>query len=199
MLPQQDRKIKIIVRFILTNMKKEERVFELFLNSPTKHWHFQDICDSASISKPQASSWLTKFIKLGLVKKIKQNGKMPYYVSDYSNPYYQAKKKIYSLEMLEQQGFLGHLAGLQKAKAVVIFGSFSRWDWHKDSDIDLFIYGNPEGLEKDRFRAKLHREIQVFVCRTKEDLKNFSQGLLKNIAEGYRVKGALDFIEVANA
>ena len=94
-----------------------------------------------------------------------------------------------------ESGFLNHLQSL-KAKTVVIFGSFARADWHDESDIDLFIYGEDEDLEKGKYELKFHREIQVFTAKNKGDFKRFAPALLKNIAEGYIVKGNLDFAEV---
>ncbi len=180
-------------------MKKEDLVLELFFNEPTKQWRFENIILAAKISRPQAAAWLRKFIKEGLVRRIKPHGKMPYYIGNYDSAAYQSRKRLFALNALEKQQFLSHLASLPKAQAVVLFGSFSRWDWHKESDIDIFIYGDPEGFDKGAFRAKLHREIETFVCKNKNELQRFKLGFLRNIAEGYLVKGTLDFIKVAYA
>ena len=180
-------------------MSKEKRVLELFFNEPTKHWHFEEVLKFAKISRPQGMNWLKKFRLLGLIKRIKPKGEMPYYVANYERPEYQSKKQLYALNMLEEQGFLTHLTGLTKAHTIILFGSLSRWDWHRDSDIDIFILGDPEGFNKQEFRSKLHREIETFVCRNKQELSHFNPALLRNIAEGYLVKGNLDFLERAYA
>ena len=39
------------------------------------------------------------------------------------------------------------------AKAVIIFGSFGRGDWHRDSDIDIFVYGNIETFNKEIYEV----------------------------------------------
>jgi len=180
-------------------MGKEELVLGLFFNEPTKHWHFEEVLGAAGISRPQAARWLHKFIREGLVLRLKPRQKMPYYVSNYENPSYQSKKRLFALNELEKEGFLGHLAGLQKAHAVVLFGSFSRWDWHAESDIDVFIYGDTKGFEHERFRGKLHREIETVVCKDVAALRRLQPALLRNILEGYVVKGALDFVRVTHA
>lgn len=180
-------------------MKKEDTVVELFFNEPTKQWHFEEILKQAKISRPQAARWLRKLIKEGIIKRIKQIGKMPHYIGNYENPTYQAKKRLFALNHLEKKGFLSHLASLQKAQTIILFGSMSRWDWHKDSDIDIFIYGNDEDFEQGRFRAKLHREIETFICKDKSELQKFDLALLRNILSGYIVKGNLDFIEAIHA
>ncbi|MDP2749969.1 MAG: nucleotidyltransferase domain-containing protein [Nanoarchaeota archaeon] len=175
---------------------KEEKIISLFFNEPTKHWHFEAILKTAKISRPQAASWLKKFLNAGLVKKVKDKGKMPYYLGDYENPEYQTRKKIYAMEQMAKAGFLQHLASLPKVKTAIIFGSFCRWDWYKESDIDLFIYGDPEGLKTGEYELKLHRDIQLFICENKEELLKFRPGLIKNIIKGNMIKGNIDFVKV---
>jgi len=179
-------------------MKKGNFVLGLFFNQPTKHWHFEKIIGATDISRPQATYWLKKFIKENLIKRIKPRGKMPYYIGNYEHPNYQTKKRLFALQKMDTSGFLNHLITLP-AQTVIIFGSFSRWDWYQDSDIDVFIFGKDTGLEQGLYELKLHRDIQVFTAKNKNDLKKFKPGLLRNILEGYRVKGTLDFIEVAHA
>ena len=177
-------------------MKKDELILELFFNEPTKHFHFEEILTEVGISRPQANSWLKSFIKSGLIKKIKLKGKMPYYVASYESSIYQNKKRLYALNLLDKSGFLEHLSSLKKAELIIVFGSFSRSDWYKDSDIDIFIYGNSGGMDKVLLRRKMKRDIQAFVCKDKRELKKYNKELLMNIVEGYKVKGDLEQIGV---
>jgi len=199
LLIPKNQQALISVSFNLTNMKKEDPVLTLFFNEPTKQWHFENILRSADISRPQASQWLRKLTKEGIIQRIKPRGKMPFFIADHQNPAYQTRKKLFALKTLEKTGFLSHLAGLKKAKTVILFGSLSRWDWAKDSDIDLFFYGNTEGFDQGRFRGSLHREIEIFACKDQKELKKMPAALLRNIIEGYLIKGTLDFIEVNHA
>lgn len=176
-------------------MKKDEVILELFFNEPTKHWHFEEILKAAKISRPQAAQWLRRFTEDNIIQKIKPKRKMPYYIAQYLHPNYQNKKRLFALNTMEKTGFLNHLTAI-KAKTVIIFGSFSRWDWYKGSDIDLFIYGSSDELDVATYENGLHREIQVFTAKTKKDLKKFNPGLLRNILEGYKVKGTFEFVEV---
>ena len=68
---------------------KENQILELFLNEPTKHWHFTNIIKTVKITKTAANRWLKALAKDGIIKRIKQHGKMPYYVGAYENPEYQ--------------------------------------------------------------------------------------------------------------
>lgn len=121
---------------------------------------------------------------------------MPFYISNYELSFYKNKKKLFMLNELNNSGLLNHLDALPKAKAVILFGSMSRSDWYKDSDIDVFIYGNPEGLKVSEFERKLGREIQLFICEDKDNLMKLGNGLLKNIIRGNVIKGTIDFVDV---
>lgn len=179
---------------------KENDMLELFFDNPTKEWHFEEILKEAKIARSKATGWLKQFTKEGIIHRIKEKGKMPYYMSDHNSAGYQNKKRIFALNRLYESGLLNHLAGLKKAKAVILFGSFSRWDWYKGSDIDIFIYGSPQGLSTAKYELALHRDIQLFICENKKDLKKLGSGLVKNIVKGNLLKGDLDFVKVdANA
>ncbi|MBI4141382.1 nucleotidyltransferase domain-containing protein [Candidatus Woesearchaeota archaeon] len=176
---------------------KEEKVLELFYNESSKHWHFEQVLNAAKVSRSNASKWLAKLIKEGLITHFIPKGKMPYYRGNVDSPAYQTRKKIYALNKLQESGFLNHLATLSGAKTIFLFGSFSRWDWYKESDIDLFIYGDDNALDVATYETKLKREIQVFTANDKNDLRLFSYGLIKNIINGYRIKGRIeDIIQV---
>ncbi len=175
---------------------KEESVLELFFNEPTREWHFEEIVREAKITRSKADRWLKQFIKDGIIRRIKELGKMPYYVSNCELPPYKNRKRLFALNKLYASGFLNHLMSLPKARTVIIFGSFARSDWYNGSDIDLFIYGETEGLKLVKYEIKLNRDIQVFACSKKEELHKFGEGLIRNIIKGSIVKGDIDFVRV---
>ena len=175
---------------------KEENVLGLFFNYPGREWHFEEILQKAKIVRSKANGWLKQFIKEGLIRRIKEKNKMPYYISKYASPPYKNRKKLFAFNQLYRSGFLDHLTSLPKAKAVIIFGSFTRSDWYNDSDIDLFIYGESEGLKLASYGLKMHRDIQVFVCHNQKELARFGEGLLRNVIKGNVIKGDIDFVGV---
>jgi len=170
-------------------------MLKLFFEEPTRHWRFKDIRQNIPIADNKISRWLKRFLEEEIISKLIPKGKMPYYIGNYENPEYQNQKRIYALKNLHKSGFLNHLAGL-KAKTVILFGSFSRWDWHKNSDIDLFIFGDDSDLEQHKYEKILNRPIQVFSCKNQKALKKFNKGLIMNIIKGDLIKGDLNFIEV---
>jgi len=175
---------------------KEMEVIELFFNNPTKQWHFEEIVKEADLTRSKTDKWLKRFAKQGAIKRIKERGKMPYYISNHTSSQYQNQKRVFALNKLYNSGFLNHLCSLKKARTVILFGSFASWDWYQESDIDIFIYGDPEGLKLGRYELKLRRDIQVFACKNIKELTKFGKGLIRNIIKGDIIKGDIQFLEV---
>lgn len=175
---------------------KYNSVLELFFDNPTKEWHFKEILKEAKITRSKADGWLKRLAKEKIVKRVKEIGKMPYYISNCQMPAYKNKKRIFAHQILYESGLLDHLLSLDKAKSVILFGSFLRSDWYKTSDIDVFIYGDPEGLSIAKYELRLHRDIQVFVCKDRNELNKLGNGLIKNIIKGNIIKGDIDFVRV---
>ena len=175
---------------------KEENVIELFFENPTREWRFEEIINEIKIARSKTNKWLKKLIKEKLIKRIKKKGKMPYYVGNYNSSEYKIRKTLFGLNKLYKSGLLNHLDSLQKVQTVILFGSFSRSDWYKHSDVDIFIYGDPEGLKIANYELKLHRDIQLVICQNKKELSKLGDGLIRNIIKGNLLKGNLDFVDV---
>ena len=178
---------------------KEQNVLRLILeNSPLKEWHFEEIVKTAKVTRIVASKWLKKYVKEGLLKKIKEKGRFPYFTVGSNNAIYYSLKRVYLLEELHKSGLLPKLFSLKNAKTIIIFGSSIKGDWYKDSDIDLFIYGNIDEFDKSAYELKLKRHIELHIFENKNELEEVKTGLIKNVINGYVIKGEIqDIVEVA--
>lgn len=173
---------------------KEDKVLELFFNKP-KHWHFDELHKKSGLSRDRLSYWLKKFIKQGLIKRVKPKGKMPYYRGIYSSPEFLQKKKLFGIKQLTDCGLLTHLSSLASAKVVIIFGSFSRGDWYDHSDVDVFIYGDANKFDYHKYGFKLNRQIQIHNAKDSKDLKRIDK-IIPYILEGEFIKGSIQDLGV---
>lgn len=149
------------------------------------------------MTRAAANKWLKKYQKEELLKRVKEKGKFPYLTAGSNNHVYQSKKRLYMLNRLYESGFIDYLIRLKNIKTAIIFGSIAKGDWYKDSDIDLFIYGNPGKLEKHKYELKLKRDIELHIFRSKKEVKKIRTGLINNIVNGYIIKGSIqNFAEV---
>lgn len=183
----------------MASPSKEEKVLKLILeNSPLKEWHFEEIVREADLTRAVANKWLKKYVKEGLLKRIKEKRKFPYFTAGSDNVIYFSRKRLYALEQLHRSGLIPKLLSLQKAKTIILFGSMIKGDWYKDSDIDIFIYGDQGSFDKTFYERKLGRSIELHLFENKQDITEVKTGLIKNIVNGYLIKGQIqDIAEVA--
>jgi predicted nucleotidyltransferase len=179
----------------MASPSKEDQVRKLILeHSPLKEWRFTDIIKEAKVTKAVANKWLQKYIKEGMIKRIKEPGRFPYFTVGKNNPVYTSLKRIYALEQLHNSGLLPKLATLP-AKTIILFGSMSKGDWYKDSDIDLFILGNIPSFQKDFYEKRLNKHIELHIFE-EDELKEVRTGLIKNVLDGYVIKGHIQDVVV---
>ncbi|MCK4521774.1 MAG: nucleotidyltransferase domain-containing protein [Nanoarchaeota archaeon] len=183
----------------MASPSKEDMILNIILeNSPLKHWHFEELVKESNMTRAALNKWIKRFRKEGLIKRVKEKGKFPYFSCGIDNPVYKSRKKHYALNHLYQSGLINHLMSLKKVKTAIIFGSIARGDWYKDSDIDIFIYGETRGMDKYKYELKLRRDIELHIFKSKQEIKKIKTGLIKNIVNGYIVKGSItDFAEVS--
>lgn len=173
---------------------KQDSVLDLFFNS-NKQWHFEELLKEADISRPQLMRWLKQLKDKGIIKRVKEKHKMPYYVQDFQSPSFISLKRLYGYQKIAESGLVAHLIALEDIKVAVLFGSFSRSDWYKESDVDIFIYGDDSNLNLGKYELKLKRDIQIHKAGTKEDLIKIDK-LLPYIFSGEFIKGSLQNMEI---
>ncbi len=183
----------------MASPSKEENVLKLILeNSPLKEWHFSEIARAAKVTKLVANKWLKKYVSEGLLKHVKEKGKFSYYAVGTNNPVYHSLKRVYALEQLHKSGLIPRLLSLKKAKTIILFGSIAKGDWYKDSDIDIFIFGDILSFDKKLYEFKLQKSIELHIFQNKEEIAEVKTGLIKNIINGYVIKGQIqDIAEIA--
>jgi predicted nucleotidyltransferase len=183
----------------MASPSKEENVLKLILeNSPLKEWHFEEIAREAKVTKLVANKWLKKYVSEGLLQHAKEKGRFPHYTVGTNNPVYYSLKRVYALEKLHRSGLIPKLLSLKAAKTIILFGSIAKGDWYKDSDIDIFVFGNVSDFNKNVYELKLRKHIELHVFQNKKEIEEVKTGLIKNVINGYVIKGQIqDIAEVA--
>lgn len=184
----------------MASPSKEENVLRIVLeNSPLKEWHFSEIVKEAKVTKAAANKWLKKYADEGLIYHVKNKGKFPFFTAGSDNPVYRSLKRVYALEQLHKSGLIPELLSSKGAKTIILFGSISRGDWYKDSDIDIFVLGNIPDFNKKVYEHKLHKNIEMHTFRNKKEIQEIKTGLIKNVINGYVIKGQIqDITKVAS-
>ena len=122
---------------------------------------------------------------------------MPYYVANKQNEDFNQEKRLFGIELLRKNGLYREINSIKEIKSAILFGSFSRGDWNKESDVDLFIFGDATKFDKGKIEHKLRREIQLFNYKDIKILKKeLDQKVITNIVKGFNIKGELEPFKV---
>ncbi|GIU68810.1 MAG: hypothetical protein KatS3mg002_0046 [Candidatus Woesearchaeota archaeon] len=139
------------------------------------------------ISPPTASKILENMHKEGLLKKEKDKLYIYYYPNRGCDLFIELTR-IYWKNVLENCGLLKELEETFLNPVVILFGSLSKAEAKKDSDIDLAIFApSKKEFNSEKYEKLLKRKIQLFIFKNLEDVK--SKELLNNILNGYKLKG----------
>ena len=138
------------------------------------------------ISPPTASKILSEYSKEGLLKSEKDRNYV-FYSANSENKVFIELSRIYWEISLKDT--LAYISSKLIAPTIVLFGSLSKAETKKDSDIDLCIIAGKKSLDLDKFERKLKRKFQVFWFENLRQIRN--KNLLNNIINGYVLSGKL--------
>lgn len=168
---------------------KKETVEDIFFNYHSKKWHFKELKEKIGIADNKLSRWLKILEEEKIIKKIKEKGKHPYYTSTFPKEEFKNAKKLYFINQIHKFGLVDFISKNKDIETAIIFGSMSRADWHFKSDLDLFFLGNGKTFDENKFEKKFGREFQIFSYENVNFSKKINKELLKNIANGFVIKG----------
>ena len=140
-----------------------------------------------NISPPSASKLLYELQKEGLLIR-EENRNYIYYAANKDSKLFIELSRIYWYQKLMLSGLTVHLEKEFVKPMVILFGSFSKAEVYKNSDIDLAIFSTTaKQVRLKAFEAKLGRNIQLFQFKNKDDVT--SAELLNNILNGFILSG----------
>ena len=138
------------------------------------------------LSPPTASKILFGFSKEGLLQIDKDRNYIFFYANRESRVFRDLSRVYWRLELDELTSFLNRSL---IANSIILFGSLSKAEAKKDSDIDICIIGHKKEVNLKSFESDLKRKIQLFFFNSIEDIKN--KELANNIINGYVIEGRL--------
>jgi|TARA_Y100000034_G_scaffold111713_1_gene145056 DNA-binding transcriptional regulator YhcF (GntR family) len=132
------------------------------------------------ISPPTASKILEEYKKNNFLIKEKDNQYNYYYINK-DNKTLKDISKIYWRNELKNT--INQIKEEFISPTIILFGSLSKLETKKDSDIDLAVFS----ISKKKINIKSKRNIQIFKFKNRKDVKNIN--LLNNILNGYILEG----------
>ncbi|HUT80846.1 MAG TPA: nucleotidyltransferase domain-containing protein [Candidatus Bathyarchaeia archaeon] len=140
-----------------------------------------------NISPPTSSKMLKSYHIQGLLL-LEEDKNYLNFVANNENELFIYLSRIYWFQKFSAVGLLDYLREILLSPLVILFGSFTKAEVRKESDVDLAIFSPlPDEVLLNDFERKLQREIQLFKYETREKVP--SQELLNNILNGFILMG----------
>ncbi len=167
------------------------KVLKVFFDDPVPKGGFQlrEIGRLAKLAPKSVGIYLEELIKEGLVvKEIRRLHKYPVYYANRDDSSFKLYKKLDLVASLYETGLVDHLYDKRVPGCIVLFGSASKGEDLKGSDIDIFIEASEKIIDLSKFEKKLGRRINPIFSGNFQEL---SQELKNNIVNGVILKGYL--------
>lgn len=156
----------------------EQKIMELFYESPQRTFTVRDISKKTRIPKSTVQKYLTILKKENLVSKENK-------ASD--SLLFRTKKINFYLEEIAQSGLLEELISQLNPSCIILFGGLRKGDSVKESDLDLFIEAPlQKELNLQRYEKKLGHKFQLFI---ETSLNNLQPPLFNNVVNGIKLYG----------
>lgn len=139
-----------------------------------------------NISPPTASKVLLELHKDGLLLMERDRNYIFYYSNRESKEFIDLSRIYWNSKLNELIKFFNQNI---TSPSIILFGSLSKAEAKKDSDIDLCIIGHAKEMDLKNFENKLNRKIELFFFKSIESIKN--KELANNIINGYVLEGRL--------
>ncbi len=166
------------------------KVLQQFFDFPQKPFLLRELSRYTKLSVPSVRLHVKALIAEGLITKDK-TGLYPSFRALRESPLFKLLKIQNIILRLYQTGLLNTIEKTTYPSCIVLFGSASRGEDNKESDIDLFVQTKRMKIDLSKFEKNFNRKINLLF---EPDLKTLSPELLNNLANGIVVYGYLKVI-----
>ena len=168
------------------------KILPYFFKEPEKEFYVRQISKLLKNSPTTISKYLKKLEQDGVLKSERKLNHL-IFKANTENEKFRRLKTDYNLNLVHESGFVEYLAEeFNHPEVIILFGSFSKGENIKKSDIDIFILSQ---LKKDinlkKFEERMGYKIQLFINSKKdvEKMKVKNRELLNNIINGKIIYG----------
>lgn len=161
-----------------------DAVINLFYKEPGRKFLVREIAKLTKVPKTTVHTALKKLLRSHMVKVSK--GLYPMYSADTSSSSYKVGKKLDFLYSLYGSGIVEHIHDTLSPGCIILFGSFAKGEYDKDSDIDLFVQSSQHNLNLKTYEKRLGHKVHIYF---EPNLKKLSDELLNNIINGTKLDG----------
>ena len=164
---------------------------EHFFQNPTSKLRVRQIERELHLPLPSVIRYVKELVEEQILSR-QSISNIVLYTANRSSKQFLLEKRSYNNRKLVESGLIEYMIRTLSNPTIIVFGSFSKGEDTKNSDIDLFIETlSSASLNLKPFEKKLDRSIQIFKNSKIHKIKN--KELANNIINGITLNG---FIEV---
>ncbi len=168
------------------------KVLGVFFDDPMPEgggFQLRELSRKIKLAPISVKRYLKEMEKEGIITKLKSRVQgFPLYKANVDSEKYRFYKKINTLSLIFESGLLKYIQEEAMPDAIVLFGSASRGEDTRKSDLDIFIQCKKTKLDMNKYEKSIGRNINLFFA---EKLDELSTELRNNIINGIIVKGYL--------
>mgnify|MGYP001561566817 CR=1 FL=1 len=174
-------------------LQRENRykILKIFFDDPLPKgigFQLREISRKVNIAPTSVKNYLLELEKEKLIIKTKHRiYGYPVYYANRDNENFKFYKKVDNILMIQESGFLEYLLTECMPNVIILFGSASRGEDLKESDIDIFLECEKTKLSLKRYEKILNRKVNLFFGK----FNKLSKELKNNILNGTILKGYL--------
>ena len=166
-----------------------------FFEDPNRWFHVREMARLLKLNPSTASKYLNQLYEGGFLTRKHERGHL-LFKPDNQNSNFKDAKIYHNIRSIRNSGLIEYLdKHLHYPETISIFGSYSKGDNDKKSDIDFFVISNgKKELNLDVFEKKLKAKIHLFI-KTKNEfshLQKENKNLANSIINGIVLKGYLE-------
>jgi len=178
-------------------LKKDNRskLLQVFFDDPVQEgigFQLRELSRKIKLAPLSVKKYLKELEKekLILIKKHRIHN-YPLYFANRDNPYFKLLKKINTILLIKETGLLDYLKDNCMPEVIILFGSASKGEDIKGSDLDIFIQCNKIKLDLSLLEKKIGRTVNIFF---EKNFSKLSKELKSNIINGVIIDGYLEIL-----
>jgi predicted nucleotidyltransferase len=164
----------------------------VFFDDPDQLFELMAISKRINLAHTSVKNNLLTLIELKIVKKKSVYfGDKPrfLYTANKGHQSFKQYKTIHNLDRIKSCGVIEYLVDICQPNCIVLFGSFSKGEDTKDSDVDLFVESSRNKIDLSKFEDIIGRKIEIHF---KENFIGYPNELKNNIINGITLYGYLE-------
>lgn len=166
------------------------KVLKSFLDDPLKGFSIREISKKIELGFPSVRNYLKELENEKFLTKERKYKQELYFAN---RDYWKFKnfKIYYNIDLLFSSGLMDYINEKSGYSTLILYGSFSKGEDRKNSDIDLVLIGSKPNLKLEKYEKKINHKIHLISFK---NIKKIPNELKLNIINGIILNGSINEI-----